>query len=324
MRHDDFKKTWDKDMQELTASIWSDVDRLLNKPSLKKSINIHICNLCKGMKVVTPSGAPTCTKCGVVDIHYIDDTAEWRSHVDERGVINDPARCGAPNVNPELFSDQWGKGTVIATKFNSNYEDKRMSKINFHQSMNYKDRSLFHAYKDIDEACLNLPGSVLQDAKFMYRKFNIEKLTRGAVRTGIKANCVLYACRLAKIPRTTKEIADMFNIQSKDISRTTQIFKDTLLGTTKKNYITKPHNVLQRLLNSFEVSRDERFKCNQMCVKLEKCTELMSKTPTSVATVVICIILKSKIPKSTVAERCSVSIPTINKIENIIMRYLER
>ena len=52
-----------------------------------------------------------------------------RSSVDERGMIDDPARCGAPNANPELFSDQWGKGTVIATKFGSTYEDKRMSKI---------------------------------------------------------------------------------------------------------------------------------------------------------------------------------------------------
>lgn len=324
MRHPNLKKTCYTDMQELTASIWSDVDRLLNKPTLKKSINIHICNLCNGQKVVTPSGVPTCTECGVVDVHYIDDTAEWKSSVDERGRVDDPARCGAPNANPELFSDQWGKGTVIATKFTSTYEDKRMAKINFHQSMNYKDRSLFHAYKDIEEACLNIPGSVLQDAKFMYRKFNVEKLTRGAVRTGIKANCVLYACRLSKIPRTTKEIAEMFNIQSKDISRTTQLFKDTILGTTSKNYITKPQNVLQRLLNSFEVSRDERFKCNQMCNKLEKCAELMSKTPTTVAAVVIYIVLKSKIPKPTVAERCSVSIPTINKIENIIVRYLEK
>ena len=182
---------------------------------------------------------------------------------------------------------------------------------------------MFHAYKDIDERHhVNLPSNTLQDTKVhLYRKFNVEKLTRGAVRTGIKANCVYTHVDSQKFLGRLK-ITDMFNIQSKDISRTTQLFKDTILGTTKKNYITKPQNVLQRLLNSFEVTRDERLKCNQMCGKLEKCTELMSKTPTTVATVVIYIILKSKIPKSTVAERCSVSIPTINKIENIITRYL--
>jgi transcription initiation factor TFIIB len=65
--------------------------------------------------------------------------------------------------------------------------------------MNHKDRSLFHAYKDIDEACHTLTRSILKDAKMMYRKFNDGKLTRGAVRLGIKANCVLYACRLAQV-----------------------------------------------------------------------------------------------------------------------------
>jgi transcription initiation factor TFIIB len=94
----------------------------------------------------------------------------------------------------------------------------------------------------------------------------MENLTRGAVRLGIKANCVLYACRLAQNPRTTKEIADMFGIQSKDVSRTTQIFKDNIMGITEKNYVTKGFDVMQRLLNSFEITRNRALKCNRMCM----------------------------------------------------------
>ena len=304
------------------AAIWSDVDRLLNKPTVRKSINTHICK-CGGVKVFTKEGMPVCSSCGVIQEHYIDDGPEWTSGVTEDGKVKDASRCGNPNPNPELFSDAWGKGTVISTKNTSNYENKRMAKINFHQSMNHTDRSLFHAYRDIDEACHALPDNVLKDAKMMYRKFNVEKLTRGAVRLGIKANCVLYACRLSNIPRTTKEIADMFGIQSKDISRTTQMFKDTLLGNTKKNYVTKPFNVMQRLLNSFEVTREQRLECNKMCSKLEDCADLMSKTPNSVASVIIYIVMDGSVSKNTISDKCSVSIPTINKIENIIKRYLE-
>ena len=198
-----------------------------------------------------------------------------------------------------------------------------MAKINFHQSMNHKDRSLFHAYKDIDEACILLPDSVLKDAKMMYKKFNDKKLTRGAVRTGIKANCVLFACRMSKIPRTTKEIADMFSIQSKDISRTSQMFKTVMLGKTTNSYTTLPHDVMQRLLNAYDVSREERLKCNNMCSKLESCSDLMSKTPNSVASVIIYMVLKNRVSKNDICEKCSISIPTINKIENIIKKYLE-
>ena len=190
-------------------------------------------------------------------------------------------------------------------------------------SMNHKYRSLFHAYKDIDEACHTLPESILKDAKMMYRKFNEEKLTRGAVRLGIKANCVLYACRLAKHPRTTKEIADMFGIQSKDISRTTQMFKEAIMGVTEKNYVTKSFDVMNRLLNSFEVTREERLQCNKMCNKIDDCVDLMSKTPNSVASAIIYIVLGGKVKKNILCEKCSVSVPTLNKIESIIKKHLE-
>jgi len=307
----------------MLAAIWSDLDQLLNKQNEEKPVNRNFCRECSGVKIITPEGLPTCSDCGLVEDNFVDDTPEWTSGLTDDGRVNDPSRCGNPNVNPELFSQNWGKGTIISTQRSSTYENKRMAKINFHMSMNHKDRSLFHAYRDIDEACHTLPDTVLKDAKMMYRKFNDEKLTRGAVRLGIKANCVLYACRLAQFPRTTKEIADMFGIQSKDISRTTQIFKDTIMGITEKNYVTKAYDVMQRLLNSFEVSREERYNCNKMCSATDDCVELMSKTPNSVASAIIYIVLSPGVTKADVCERCSVSVPTLNKIENIIKKHLE-
>jgi transcription initiation factor TFIIIB Brf1 subunit/transcription initiation factor TFIIB len=308
----------------MLAAIWKELDSLQPKTNEnEKPVNINICVECSGIKVYSPEGLPTCSECGLVDDRFIDDTAEWTSGVTDDGKVNDPSRCVNPNANPELFSQNWGKGTVISTQGSSTYENKRMAKINFHMSMNHRDRSLFHAYKDIDEACHTLPDVILKDAKMMYRKFNSEKLTRGAVRLGIKANCVLYACRLAKFPRTTKEIADMFGIQSKDISRTTQMFKDTIMGKTEKNYVTKAFDVMSRLLNSFEVSKDERLRCNKMCNATDDCVELMSKTPNSIASAIIHIVLGSKVTKTEMCEKCSISIPTLNKIQTIIKKHLE-
>jgi transcription initiation factor TFIIB len=311
-------------MEDLATIIWSQVDQLLNTKTIeKKPIDTKLCKECKIPKVITREGLPTCPGCGIMDTIFIDETPEWTSGISEDGKVNDPSRCGNPNSNPELFSQSWGKGTIISTQRGSSYENKRMAKINFHQSMNHKDRSLFHAYKDIDEACDTLPDSVLKDAKMMYKKFNENKLTRGAVRTGIKANCVLYACRMSKIPRTTKEIADMFSIQPKDVSRTTQMFKETMLGKTTSNYTTLPHDVMNRLLNSFDLDRVEKKECAKLCARLENCSELMSKTPNSVASVVIYMVTKQKYSKSEICEKCNVSVPTINKIENIIKKYLE-
>ena len=307
----------------MLATIWSEIDALLPKRKEEKLVNTNFCRECSGVKIFSPEGLPVCSNCGLVDDNFIDEAPEWTSGITDDGKVNDPSRCGNPNPNPELFSQNWGKGTIISTKGHSSYENKRMAKINFHMSMNHRDRSLYHAYRDIDEACHTLPECVLKDAKMMYKKFNEEKLTRGAVRLGIKANCVLYACRLAKHPRTTREIADMFGIQSKDVSRTTQIFKDNILGKTTKNYVTKAFDVMQRLLNSFDVKKDERLKCIKLCDLTEDCVGLMSKTPNSVASAIIFKVIGHKVTKNEMCEKCSVSIPTLNKIEGIIKKHLE-
>lgn len=306
------------------AAIWNQVDHALGKKDeIKLVINKNVCGECNGVKVFTPEGLPVCSTCGLVEDRFIDESPEWTSGVSEDGKVNDPSRCGNPNSNPELFSQAWGKGTVVATTMSSKYELKRMAKINFHMSMNHKDRSLFHAYKDIDEACHTLPESILKDAKMMYKKFDDSKLTRGAVRTGIKGNCVLYACRLAKVPRTTKEIADMFGIQSKDMSRTTQMFKETIMGNTEKNYMTKPSDVVHRLLGNFNAGQTYRPICTKICSDIEDCVELMSKTPNSIASAVILIALRGVHTKSEICSTCGVSVPTVNKIETIIKKHLE-
>jgi transcription initiation factor TFIIIB Brf1 subunit/transcription initiation factor TFIIB len=128
---------------------------------------------------------------------------------------------------------------------------------------------------------------------------------------------------MAKHPRTTKAIAEMFGIQSKDISRTTQIFQENISGATKKNYVTKAFDVMPRLLNSFDVSREERLKCNKMCSATEDCADLMSKTPNSVASAIIYMVLGTRVTKAEMCEKCSVSVPTLNKIESIIKKHLE-
>lgn len=87
--------------------------------------------------------------------------------------------------------------------------------------------------------------------------------------------------------------------------------------------MTKPFNVMQRLLNAFEVSRDQRLRCNKMCTELESCVDLMSKSPNSVATAVIFLVMDGSVTKTDLCDKCSVSVPTLNKIVTIVKRHLE-
>lgn len=320
-------------MEDL-EEIWDVFDAFRKSQETPKIIhitnNLHVCE-CGGVKFPNRENMPTCSQCGLVDKMCLDDAPEWTSGVSEGGVSTDLSRCGNLATDTDLYSSQWGVGTVISAQYKSSYAMRRMARINFHTSMNHKDRSLFHAYKDIDEAAkdiLKLSDVVIRDAKLMYRKFTGEKLTRGAIRLGIKANCVLYACKLANFPRTTKEIADAFGIPTKDISRTSHIFRETILSETQKSTstITRPIDVIHRLLNSFTLKIDKNMltvKCRKLCKHLEECIPLMGKTPTSIASVVILQVFGSHTSKLDICEKCGISMPTLNKIETIVKAYLE-
>ena len=310
--------------------IWCVFDQYLEsikvcKPA--KTVRDFYC-LCGGTKVVGPDKLPVCLKCGLVESMYIDDTPEWTSGVSEDGVSNDPSRCGNIASDPELFSMQWGTGTVINTFNAPAYAMRRLARINFHTSMNHKDRALFHAYKDIEYAAkdvLKLSDTVVRDAKVLYKKFNSKKLTRGAIRSGIKANCIMYACKFSKIPRTTQEIAEAFEISTSDVNRTDELFKE-FLETKNTVAVTRSGDVVHRLLNTFSLGDDKngiRIKCMKMCKKLDECTDLMSKTPSSIAAVIILLTLGPLTTRQEVCEKCSISMPTIIKIETIAKLYLE-
>jgi transcription initiation factor TFIIB len=318
----------ESDMEEA----WQAFHIAENPPPAKEINAVYFCH-CGGVKVTT-NNMPTCSNCGRVDRVFVDETAEWTTGGEEK-TGPDPARCGMPADN-ELFSEQWGAGLVINSK-GASYEVRRMAKISFHSSMNHKDRSLFHAYKDIESAAsgiLNLPSTVIRDAKVMYKTFNGKKLTRGAVRIGVKANCVFLACQLAKIPRTTKEIADAFGITPNDISRTTVIFREVFLGEKKNeqavaatSHITRPVDVLPRLLNDItideETKRKVRIQCNKLARRLEPCIPLMSKTPTSIAAAIISCVLGTSMPKKEICAACKISVPTMNKIEVIVKNFIK-
>lgn len=306
--------------------IWAEFEASMGEPSTVKTelYNEFICK-CGGAKVFGCENLPTCTSCGIVDSMYVDDRPEWTSGVGEDGVSNDPSRCGSTNEDQDLFSSTWGTGTVIHTGRVSTYAMRRMARINFHSAMNHRDRALFHAYQDIERAAtsvLELPQDVVRNAKVLYKKFNSDTLTRGAIRTGVKANCVLFACKIANIPRTTREVANAFSIPTKDISRTSNMIRDALLGEGESK-VTRPADVVGRLLNEFGcIDGKTRMRCIKFCKSLENCVPLMSKTPNSIASAVILHVLGESTSRQDVCKRCNISAPTLTKIENIVKQHI--
>lgn len=300
--------------------IWKQVDLLTNKTEEPKIDDQYFC-ACGGVKSFQYE-FPTCTNCGRVDDVFVSDEAEWIGGPDSE---DDPSRVGIP-VNTVLYSDNWGIGTLIVGR-----SCKRMAKISLHSSMNHRDRALHHAYNQFDNICkgkLNLNENVINQAKVIYRKFNEEKLTRGAIRAGVKANCVLHACNIHGVSRSLKEIADAFDIPVKDISRTNEIFKDV---TGEETGTTFSSDIISRLFNNVKfIPENEkgrvRMKIIHACEKSQNDPALMGKTPKGVASAIIFKTLNAfgyKVDREFVAKICEVSVPTLVKIEKICDQVLE-
>ena len=279
-----------------------------------------------GSRIMNEDNLPTCVTCGISDESFISDEPEWNGGANEEG--SDPSRVGAP-VNTTLFSASWGSGTIMSVQASGTYANKRLARINFHTSMNHKDRALHHAYEDLDRigrTVLNLPDSVMLQAKIMYRKFSESVLTRGAIRNGIKANCILRACQDAHVARTTQEIADAFKIPSRDISRTADLFRETI-PTVQTTTITKSSDLVARIFNQVVVPEESRGRIRQktirICEQVESHPSLMGKTPKGVAAAVLYHILAEYgTTRESIASMCEVSLPTLVKLENLMKKIV--
>ena len=316
--------------------IWQQLDLLRPKESEVVRECEYRCKHCGSFdKRPNEDLIPTCWECGVADNDYVSDEPEWRSGVDDDGNVNDPSRVGMP-ADTVLFSEAWGTGTKMEVGKFASGALKKMAKINFHMSMNHKDRSLFHAYEDIDKAAqtLELPSAIVRDAKILYRKFNGGKLTRGAVRVGIKANCIIWACKMAKVPRTTRQVADAFEIPTKDVSRTEDMFREVVEeeNNSINGQITFPSDILGRFFNTLTVVPDGekgrvKMKMISMCKTIQKSAKLMGKTPKGTASAVMFVILNElgyKVDKQTICALCEVSLPTLNKLEPIVRTEMKK
>jgi transcription initiation factor TFIIIB Brf1 subunit/transcription initiation factor TFIIB len=309
--------------------IWADFD-VLRSIEARDGLPIfrpeYEC-VCGGTRALNDDGLLACASCGRTDESFISDEPEWRGGPgDDGGTVGDPSRVGAP-TNLSHFSEGWNTGTIIHVKRNQSYALKRMARINFHMSMNHKDRSLFHSYAEMDRVgrdILGLPTSVMSAAKIKYKQFSESVLTRGAVRTGVKANCIFQACKEAGISRTTQEIAAAFEIPVRDLARTTETFLEQ--NPDSRVIVTTAADIVPRFFNEVTAVPESergrtRMKLIARCKELEDHPGLQGRTPKAIAAAVMFMMLKNyHVTKADLARICEVSVPTITKLEAIILK----
>ncbi len=292
--------------------------------------NIIMCENCN--IPATTHGLETweCPQCGIFIEELIDNSAEWRMYPD--GSKPDTIRCSAIINN---LLPQSSKGTIILSNSNSNYNMRRTQKVHSWSAMTYKERCLNNIFQDISLRSLNgcILGNVTKVAHEYYKIVSELYIARGVMRKGLIAACLFMACKKQGVPRTCQEIAEIFQISDKWVTRGNKKFTE-LWNLAGKEHISykddcQSNDYLARFCS--KLYQDSDILLNKARIISNICKEksiLSQNTPVSIAAASIYMAtllldIDNKILKTDIAEVAKTSQVTIGKCYKEMQKYSE-
>jgi transcription initiation factor TFIIB len=193
-----------------------------------------------------------------------------------------------------------------------------MRKIrNYHMwnTMPYKERSLYNVFDTIQVRALNngINTCIIEEAKVLYKQISETKISRGLPRKGIIASCIYKACILKGAPRSTHEIADIFKISTKNMTRGCKKF-DTIMNYSKNDDInlsgSRSIDFIRRFCSHLYIPHNILTICYYVCSKAEEHNIVSKCIPPSVASgsiFLVCSLLNIDISKKDISIKCRIS-----------------
>ena len=268
-------------------------------------------------------GMMICKACNVI-INNIIDAPEWRNY---KNNSSNPTRCGMPT---NALLPESSLGTNILVRGNN----EKMNKINRYQkwnSMPYKERSLYNVFDAIQIRALNsgIPSCIIEEAKILYKKISETRISRGSNRKGIIASCIYKACKLKNVPRSAKEIAEIFQLPITHMTKGCKKF-DEIMNFNKSDKSTievvgsKSNDFIARFCSKLNIGNDVLDICKSVCDAADKYSLVSENTPPSVAAgsiFLVCTLLNINISKKDISNSCKISEVTISKCYKKLLRY---
>jgi transcription initiation factor TFIIIB Brf1 subunit/transcription initiation factor TFIIB len=211
-----------------------------------------------------------------------------------------------------------------------------MKRLHQQMSMDYVERARYHIFENIAKVAGdigNLPSNVIEQAKYYYKTLSDRKLSRGVIRKGLIACCMLHACKAMNVPRSIKEISNITGVTTATLNKTNKLFlkimHDVLIQSNRDKYdaleSTSCKHLINRYCNYLGLVKAEETKLVRYAHKvndeIQNAGFLDCKTPSAVAAGVImysCQELGITVPKFEISKRFEISVVTINKIMKLI------
>lgn len=325
------------------TELWNIFDSEIENPSKQK---IHLeciygygnrdfCERCESILAFSDEGFLTCSnnKCGIIYKDLVDQSAEWRFYGADDNQNSDPTRCGMP-INPLLEESSYGCKVLCGGRMT--YEMRKIRRYTEWQSMPYKEKSQYDEFQRITTMAQHagIPKMIIDDAIKYHKKISEYETTfRGDNRDGIIAASIYISCRVNNYPRTAKEIASIFHLDSTSATKgcknalaiVNNLEKD--MDNKEKTNLgsTKPEAFIQRYCSKLNINNELTKLCQFISMKIEKMDVMPENTPPSIAAGVVyfvsqlCNLNISKREVKNVSETSEVTInKCYKKLEKII------
>ena len=293
---------------------------LSSRSSSSSSIDIPCCQHCNSENIILDSGNYVCYGCNTILERFIDMTAEWRYYGADDNKSSDPTRCGMP-VN-DLLPDS-SLGSVISNQYNESYDMKLIKKYHMWNSISYKERSLYNIFENISVNAINngISGSIIEEAKSFYKKVSESRISRGENRSGLIATSIYMSCKSNNVPRSTKEIAKIFNLKATTMTRGCKKFNDIMQINMESSH---PLDFIQRFCSKLNLPNNMRTVCRIIVERADELNLVCESTPPSVSSgaIYLCnIVYNLGISKKDLSDASNVSCVTLSKVYKKLEAY---
>jgi transcription initiation factor TFIIB len=182
-------------------------------------------------------------------------------------------------------------------------------------SISYRERNLYNIFENITMNAANsgIPTSIIEEAKVLYKKLSENKISRGENRSGLIASSIYMSCKTHKVPRSTKEIAKIFNLKLTTMTRGCKKFQD-IMGMNLES--SCPVDFIQRFSSKLNISKEIKDLCRHVVEKADELNIVSENTPPSIAaaSIYLCnVVCGLGISKKDLADACEISQVTLTK-----------
>lgn len=283
------------------------------------------CECCGSTLLLTEEGFPACSNrmCGVIYTDTLDQSAEWRYYGIDDSSSSDPTRCGMP-INPLLQESSYGCKVLVTGT--SSYEMRKIRRYTDWLGMPYKEKSQYDEFQKITilGTQSGISKLIIDDAMRYHKKISEAKTFRGLNRDGIIAASIYVSARINKFPRTPREIATIFNLDSTAATRgcknAISIINEleSELENTDKTALcqTTPLSFIDRYCSKLNMNKELTKVCKFVATRIQRNNLIPENTPHSIAAGIVYFIAQVcniNISKKAVSQISEISEVTINK-----------